>query len=353
MPGVYFRSVHDLLDIYYRSVESDVGSSQLIQSLQSVVKKAMSRLEGKKKNLLKRLSDSEKADALQKTGDLIIANLHRCALSLRHGLWMNMCKAVSYVPGMSRMQVEDWETGQSVEIPLDPLKSAVESAQAFFKRSKKMRRAKESIQPLLAQLEQEMEYISEVEESVRELEASDDEEDARALAEIREELIQGGYIKPPPDHHLAAKASKKASKKAPPPAKPSDSDGLRLFTSPNGFRILIGRNNKQNDMLSKTKGKAGDLWFHARGVPGAHVLLKLDGRADLPEDQDIQCAAELAAYYSKSRNGGKVPVSMTDADNVTKPRGAPPGLVQITKERALHVRPSNSVACQEDSDSNG
>ena len=85
MSGVWFQSVHDLLDLYYRSVESDAGSSQLIHSLQTVLKKAVSRLEGKKKNLLKTLGDSEKADALQKKGDLILANLHRCVLSSSYG----------------------------------------------------------------------------------------------------------------------------------------------------------------------------------------------------------------------------------------------------------------------------
>lgn len=259
-----------------------------------------------------------------------------------------MHKVVSYLPGSASMQVEDWETGKTVEIKLDPLKPAVECAQGFFKRAKKMRRAKDSVQPLLKELDQELEYMREVEESVVELEASEDEGDIKALGEIKEELIQGGYMKPPPDHHLAIKAQKKAAKQKPGNGT-SDPDGFRLFLSPNGFRILIGRNNKQNDVISKTKGKKGDLWFHARGVPGAHVLLKLDGKSEQPDDDDVQCAARLAAYYSKARNGGKVPVAMTNAENVSKPRGAPPGLVQITSERLVTVRPSESLAWKDDS----
>jgi len=224
---------------------------------------------------------------------------------------------------------------------VDPLKSPAESAQTYFKKAKKLKRAVDSVAPLLDQVDQEIEYMKQVEESISELEPSDDE-DAAALAEIEVELIQGGYMKPPPDHHLAAKSQKKSKKNQ--LQSSGDPDGLRVFASPNGFRILIGRNNKQNDIVSKTRGKEGDLWFHARGVPGAHVLLKLDGRSDEPTETDITCAAQLAAYYSKARNGGAVPVSMTKAQNVSKPKGAPPGLVTITREQSLRVRPADSLA---------
>lgn len=110
-------------------------------------------------------------------------------------------------------------------------------------------------------------------------------------------------MKPPSDHHLSSKV--KRMRKRPPTSDPA-SEGFRLFWSPNEYRILIGRNNKQNDEISKSKGKTGDYWFHARGVPGAHVLLKLDGKGVQPEEQDLICAARLAAYYSKVRNKGFV-----------------------------------------------
>ena len=251
----------------------------------------------------------------------------------------------SYIPGSASLNVVDWETGESLDVRLDPLKSAVECAQVYFKRAKKQRRASESVTPLLESVDQEIAYMREVEESLAELDDSDDEADAQAMVEIQEELVQGGYMKPPPDHHLASKAKKKAQKAQ--STAETDPDGLRLFTSPNGFRILIGRNNRQNDIVSKRKTKAGDLWFHARGVPGAHVLLKLDGKAQEPDNDDIQCAARLAAYYSKARNDGKVPVAMTRGENVSKPAGAPPGLVQIIKERTWNVKPSESLAYKE------
>lgn len=248
----------------------------------------------------------------------------------------------SLIPGSTFLEAVDWETDKTIQIPLDPLKSPIDSAKSYFKRAKKLRRAKESVQDLLKQVEQELEYMREVEESVVELEDSKDDEDLNALEEIKEELIQGGYMKPPSDHHLTAKARKKAKKATNPSS--GDPDGFRVFTSPNGFRILIGRNSRQNDLISKAKGKEGDLWFHARGAPGAHVLLKLDGKSKDPSEVDIECAAQLAAYFSKMKDERKVTVSMTRAENVTKPKNAPPGLVQITKERSILVRPSDSLA---------
>eukprot|EP00210_Caulerpa_lentillifera_P004831 g4612.t1 len=323
LSGIWFKSVHNLLDSYYRSIELDNEGAILTNELHSCIKKTLTRIENKQKKLLGQIKDSEKAEEVQKKGELIIANLH------------------NYVPGSSVLSVVDWTTGESIKMNLDPLKSARESAEEFFKKSKKLKRTKASVQPLLDAVDQELTYIKEVEESIIELEASDDEEDLTALTEIKDELISGGYMKPPSDHHLSSKS--KRLKKRPPTSDPK-SEGFRLFWSPNEFRILIGRSNKQNDEISKTKGKTGDYWFHARGVPGAHVLLKLDGKGYQPEEEDLYCAARLAAYYSKAREGGKVSVSMTKAENVSKPKGAPPGLVQIVKERALQVRPSDSLA---------
>lgn len=117
-------------------------------------------------------------------------------------------------------------------------------------------------------------------------------------------MIRWNYVKPPKEQSLAAKATAKAKKarrnrQAAPTNSPISSSSFRVANSPNGFRVLIGRNRRQNDELSKTVAKDDDLWFHARGYPGSHVVLKLDGRSENPDSEDIKFAAEAAAWFSK------------------------------------------------------
>ena len=118
-------------------------------------------------------------------------------------------------------------------------------------------------------------------------------------------------------------------------------DGIRVYQYrlPGDWTVLAGKNDVDNDHLSLQVARPDDLWFHVRGVPGSHVLLRSRSDAE-PDRKVIEQAAAIAAYHSKARNAGTTPVACTMARHVTKPRGAKPGTVRIRKERIIKVRPS-------------
>lgn len=121
-------------------------------------------------------------------------------------------------------------------------------------------------------------------------------------------------------------------RKAPAPPK------LFEYVLPGGWLLLAGRTDEDNDRLSLSIAEPNDLWFHARGVPGSHVVLRVP-EGEEPDRETVRRAAAAAAYHSKAREGGIVPVSMTRARHVTKPRGVPPGTVEIRNEKVVKVRP--------------
>ena len=142
----------------------------------------------------------------------------------------------------------------------------------------------------------------------------------RELDEIRDELRESGYLR--------AKRGKQAKQQV---LKP------HTFTSSDGFTILVGRNNKQNDRLTLRDCEKTDLWFHTKDIPGSHVIVVTGG--ETPPDSTITEAAELAAYHSKARDSSKVPVDYTLVKNVSKPGGAKPGMVIYVKQTTVFVTP--------------
>ena len=145
-------------------------------------------------------------------------------------------------------------------------------------------------------------------------------ESVRELNEIRQELTEQGYI------HSASKKQKPEA--ALPPLE---------FVSKTGFKILVGRNNKQNDKLTLKQADKNDLWFHARNIPGSHTVIITN---NMPvDDETITYAASLAAAHSKARDAGKVPVDYTKIKYVSKPNGAKPGMVIYTDQTTIYVTP--------------
>jgi predicted ribosome quality control (RQC) complex YloA/Tae2 family protein len=133
---------------------------------------------------------------------------------------------------------------------------------------------------------------------------------------------------------------------------PNDQVRLLRYTLPGGWQVLVGRTDADNDQLSLHIAKPNDWWFHIRGMPGSHVLL-LARPGDDPERATLKRAAAIAAYHSKARTAGLVAVSCTRARYVTKPRDAPPGMVQIRKEVVLKVRPEATQATASDDGNSG
>jgi Predicted RNA-binding protein homologous to eukaryotic snRNP len=149
-----------------------------------------------------------------------------------------------------------------------------------------------------------------------------------ALREVETELIQQGYLESP----SRAEGSRRAS---------SASFNPYRFTSPSGFSIWVGRNNWQNDRLTFRVAQDQDWWFHAQEIPGSHVLLRLPPGA-VAESEDLQAAADLAAYFSRGRFSDQVPVVYTRPKCVFKPKGSPPGMVVYQQEQVLWGRPSRA-----------
>ena len=120
-------------------------------------------------------------------------------------------------------------------------------------------------------------------------------------------------------------------------------EGIACYTLPGGWEVLVGRTDAANDRLSLRLARPGDWWFHIRGLPGSHVVLRVPAGVT-PDRATQELAAALAAYHSKARQAGTVPVSCTEARHVSKPKGAKPGTVAIRKELVLKVRPLTESA---------
>ncbi|KAF5841833.1 fibronectin-binding protein A N-terminus-domain-containing protein [Dunaliella salina] len=322
-------------------VQSEDRHARLHQQLLSAVQGLHKKVCAKIRTFEAQLLDVSEVEAVQKTADMITANIYRIP------------------PGAKEVECEDWDTGEVVKLPLDPTKSAVEISRDIYKRARKLRRASDAVSPLLEAAFEELEYIEQVLDSLQQLKSRTGPEDEKALMEVQEELVSGGYMKPPPDAALAAKAASKARKANARASKRGDktnasgdgSSRLRSFVSPGGYQVLVGRNNKQNDVLSHTVAQPEDLWFHIRGRPGSHVALRVGSKAGSPNtrpeigDEDVQCAADLAAYFSKGRQDLKCDVIVAKAGGLKKPKGAKPGQVLVTKELGNVVaRPENVVS---------
>jgi predicted ribosome quality control (RQC) complex YloA/Tae2 family protein len=269
--------------------------------------------------------------------DLIMANLH------------------TIKPAATSITVEDWNTGEQVTVPLDSTKTAIECAEEFYKKARKQRRAVDQVAPLLEEARQQLEYLQDTECMVQQLEGKDVNEDVAALRETETELVAGGFMKASSDAALAEKAAGKARKAAKRTSKRAksggggggnsgdDNEGYREYLSPSGFTVLIGRNSKQNDYLTTRMAQPTDVWMHARGVPGAHVLLRVPPGKEAA-DEDLQYTADLAAFFSKARSEGKLDVTIANPAHITKPKGAKPGQVLVKQEKVLIGMPGKSAA---------
>lgn len=297
-------SVQQLLNRYYREQLNQQTFQQLHHQLEQKVKNLLTKLRVKAQGFRDRLQQSDDAETYRQKGDLLMAYLHQ---------WQ---------PGMDSITLADFTTGKPVKIALEPDKNAVQNAQKFYKQHQKLKRARMAIEPLLAEVQAEIDYLEQVELAIAQIDRYQNSQDLSALEEIRDELMQQGYL-PDPDH--------RSQNQTP------ITDFYR-YLSPNGWEILIGRNNRQNDQLSFRLAGDYDLWFHTQEIAGSHTLLRLNPGA-VPDDADLQCAADLTAYYSRGRQSEQVPVVYTKPKYVYKPKGAKPGMVVYKHEKIIWGRP--------------
>jgi len=214
-------------------------------------------------------------------------------------------------PNQDILEAEDWETGEMKKILLDPTKSAVENAEVLYKLARKQKRGAAKILPLKEDCLKNSEYLIESEMMVTRV-TCEDKDAMEMLRQIEFELIANGVIKSSALHKQTERSLRKAKKMK----SKSVVAEPRRFLSPSGFEILVGRSSQQNDELSMSVAKPGDVWMHARGVPGAHVIMR--SSPNIPSEDDLTFAANLAAFFSKASNLAKVDVSIADPKYLSK-----------------------------------
>ena len=293
-----------LLDEFYQARETADQVRQKGQDFLKSLTQARDRLTRKMALQEKELADTQNRDLDRIRGDLITANLYRME------------------KGAKSLRTENYYDPDcaEIEIPLDPLKTPQQNAAAYYKKYTKAKTAQEMLTIQLEKGQREREYLDSVLDSVSRAEGD------RDLEEIRQELVETGYLR------RRAKAKDRMKR---PATKPLE------FRSSAGLRISVGRNNLQNDRLTTKQAGKWDYWFHTQKIHGSHVILWTEGAP--PDDQSLQEAATLAAWFSQGREGKKIPVDYTPVKFVKKPAGARPGMVVYTTYQTAYVDPDEAL----------
>ena len=294
---VSFDSLSEMLDTYYadkaeRDRVKQVAAS-VIKKIQNELKKNRDKLKKQERELLA----TDNAEIFRQKGELLNTFLNQ-------------------VPNdKSNVTLENYYTNEPIEIALNPALSPVQNAQRYFHRYQKLKQAVKFLGEQIAKTKETIHYLESVESNL-------ENADVAEIADIREELIQTGYIK--------QKYRNKKQKMLPP----------EKYQAEDGTIILVGKNNLQNEQVSFKLSRRGDLWFHVKDIPGSHVLIT--GNAN-PSDETITFAGELAAYFSKARYSNLVQVDVLDVKKLHKPTGTAPGFVTYDREKTIRVTPDESV----------
>ena len=292
-----------LLDRFYAARDRSEAIRQSSQAMRKTLTNLVSRTTRKLENQRRELTATHDRERLRRLGDILTANLY----AVKRGQ-TKLRAADFYDPDM-----------REIEIPLNPAISPQQNAAKFYKGYQKAKTAEKILTEQIARGEQELQYLSSV------LEELSRAESARDVQEIRAELAAGGYVR---------ETDRKKRMKLP-PSKPM------AFCSSDGFRILVGRNNRQNDELTTKLAAKTDLWLHVQKIHGSHVIIETHGQT--PPDTTVTEAMMLAAYYSQAREGQNVPVDYTPVKFVKKPAGAKPGMVIYTTYQTAVVTPDAAL----------
>lgn len=277
-------SISFILENYYAKKNTVTRIRQKSSDLRRIVQTALERNVKKYDLQLKQLKDTEKKDKYRIYGELI--NTYGYGLE----------------EGISSFEADNYYTGEKITIPLDNTLSPRENAQKYFDKYSKLKRTEEALSVQAQETKEEIEHLESISTS---LDIALYEED---LTQIKEELVESGYIR-----------RKGPSKKIKITSKPFH------YISTDGFHIYVGKNNFQNDEITFNLATGNDWWFHAKQIPGSHVVVKCEGRE--LTDLAFEEAASLAAYYSKGREQNKVEIDYIQKKHVKKPNGAKPGFV--------------------------
>lgn len=295
-----FGGLSSAMEFYFGKKESSNQGRQKSHDLIRSVNALLDKMYLKKKRLSEDLLKAENSEDLRLYGELLTANIHLIQ------------------PGMKSVEVTNYYDGSTLTIPLDVKLSPSKNAQHYFKKYGKSKTAIKEKQIQLDENEAEIKYLESV------LSFLENTDDVAEIESIRAELVETGYIR---RRRQAGGFKEKKYKPVP-----------YRYTLSNGMSVLVGRNNKENDILTfKTAGNK-DLWLHTKDIPGSHVIVQ-SGGAELDEEAVWEAAA-IAAYHSKARTSENVPVDYVQIKYVKKPAGAKPGMVIFTNNRTVYVNPA-------------
>jgi len=297
-----FPSISALLETYYASRSTITRIRQKSVDLRKIVQNALERNYKKYDLQLKQLQDTEKRDKYKVYGELL--NTYGYELS----------------GGEKELKCLNYYTNEDIKIPLDTQLTAKENAQKYFEKYNKLKRTFDALTDLTLETHGEIQHLESISAA---LDIALKEED---LVQIKEELMEFGYVK---KRHPGGKQPKITSKPF-------------HYRSSDGFHIYVGKNNYQNDELTFKVATGNDWWFHAKGVPGSHVIVKAEGK-ELP-DRTFEEAGALAAYYSRARDSEKVEIDYIQRKHVKKAAGGTPGFVIYHTNYSLIAAPGLDVS---------
>ena len=298
------------LDAFYAERDQIERMRVKSQDLLRLLANHADRLSRKIANQQAELSACAERDTLRIKGDLLSANMY----------------AIQKGETSVRLQNFYDENLAELEIALDPALTPQQNAQKYYKNYRKAKTAEEKLTEQIGLAQTELTYIDSVFESLALA------ENERDLNEIRAELAEQGYVR--------RRAGKKNQKQ------PALSAPLKFKTS-DGFTVLVGRNNRQNDKLTMKDANNNDIWFHTKNIPGSHTVLVTDGKA--PTETAMEEAAVLAAQHSRAKDSAQVPVDYTQIRYVSKPQGAKPGMVIYVQYKTVYVDPTTESKAKQQS----
>lgn len=288
--------INEALDDFYKEQANKQWVRQRSKQIENVVSNERKKLSKKLIKLQKQLDQAENSESYRIKGELLNTYLHQV-------------KA-----GMTKISLPNYyQNNAPIDIKLDPALSPARNAQKYFTRYQKLRNSIKHVNEQIKITGQNLDYFDSVQTAIDNAEPQD-------IDAIKDELTSQGYLKQQNSHQRKKKITEKT---------------LNEFELSDGKKVLVGKNNYQNDWLTLKKANKNDIWFHVKNIPGSHVILQDSN----PSDDDIKEAAEIAAYFSKAKHSAHVPVDYVQVKRIKKPNGAKPGFVIYTGQHSIEVTP--------------
>lgn len=302
----FCHTAGEAVESLYRDRVAEERERKQRRELERTLMRRVEATRRKLEALRRDLEKAEKADLFRKKGELLMAYLYRVR------------------PGQREIVLPTFEDpSETLAISLDPRLSPAENAQRYFARYRKAVEGRATLQHWVQKTKKDLQGIENDQKQLLESKAGKD------LAPLRNRLIQRGYLK---KHPMTGNPRERSTKNKP-------SITPRRYLTSEGWTVWVGRDDRENDILTHRVAAQDDLWFHAHGCPGSHVVLRRESRKNEPSKHTLKEAAGLAAYWSKARGAKTVPVQYTLVKYVRKPKGAKPGLAVIEREKTLFVEP--------------